>query len=420
MSIKRIIALTMLWGVGSLSSAQVSIDSCVTWTKKNYPLYKQTQQLQQLSDVNQRGISEAWLPKIGLQAQATYNTEVVSFNFPGMSVSFPHDAYMASLGLEQTILDGGQIKAQHRLEDLNTASEVQKNEMELYKLIDRVNQVYVNILLGRESLEILRLYKEDLTNRATNMKVAVDNQLTLQSALDELEAEILKTEQNRIETQANLKALYQSLGIYTGKTFDEKTFFSTTPLGGSTPNIQISRPELKLFELQTQLLDERYKLTNTYALPRISVGMNGNYGRPGPNFINQELRFFGSANLTVKWNVSSLYGLKREKEKLSFSKNMVDLQKETFLYNVQMSLTTQGQQMAAINDQIALDDQIISKRQNVTKTAVVQMENGKITVANYLTQLNAEMQAKLNKKVHEIKRMNAISTINATSGAIQF
>ncbi|MNE85399.1 hypothetical protein D3C80_1823940 [compost metagenome] len=69
---------------------------------------------------------------------------------------------------------------------------------------------------------------------------------------------------------------------------------------------------------------------------------------------------------------------------------------------------------------IEKDDIIIEKRHSVTTTATSQMENGKITVVNYLSQLNAELQAKLNKKVHEIKRMNAISTINATSGSIKF
>ena len=80
----------------------------------------------------------------------------------------------------------------------------------------------------------------------------------------------------------------------------------------------------------------------------------------------------------------------------------------------------QNPQLEALSKIIATDDQIISKRHTVTQTAVAQMENGKITVANYLTQLNAELQAKLTKKVHEIKLMNTISSINTTSGAIKF
>ena len=177
---------------------------------------------------------------------------------------------------------------------------------------------------------------------------------------------------------------------------------------------------MKIFDLQAKLLDARFKQINVNAIPRVTVGAAGNYGRPGPNFINQDLRFFGSANLTIRWNISSLYGLKREKTKVELNKSLIEIQKDAFLFNIESSLNTQTAQLNALAQMIEKDDIIIEKRHSVTTTAIAQMENGKITVVNYLSQLNAELQAKLNKKVHEIKRMNAISTINATSGSIKF
>lgn len=406
-------------GIG-FSQAPVSLDSCIAWSKKNYPLIKQNEITLRQTEQNEKAIRENWLPKLSFMGQATYNTEVVQFNFPGMDLKFPHDAYMTSLSLEQTIIDGGQTKSQHNVEKLNTELTIQQNEVELYKLVERVNQLYVNILLGRENLNILQLYKEDLENRAKNMKAGVDNGLVLASSLDELEAEILKTDQNIIESKFQLDGLYKTLTLFTGKTIDEKTGFSETPIGGSAARIEILRPEMKIFDLQSKLLDARYKQINVNAIPHVSVGAAGNYGRPGPNFINQELRFFASANLTVRWNISSLYGLKREKTKVELNKSLIDIQKEAFLFNIESSLNTQTAQLNALAQMIEKDDIIIEKRQNVTATATSQMENGKITVVNYLSQLNAELQAKLNKKVHEIKRMNAISTINATSGSIKF
>ncbi|WP_343747237.1 TolC family protein [Fluviicola sp.] len=406
-------------GMG-FSQTAISLDSCIAWSKKNYPIIKQNEVTLRQAEQNEKGIRENWLPKINFQAQATYNTEVVQFNFPGMDLKFPHDAYMASLGLEQNVYDGGQTKTQHSIEKINTELTVQQNEVELYKLVDRVNQLYVNILLGRENLKILQLYKEDLTNRASNMKISVDNGMVLASSLDELEAEILKTDQNIIESKYQLEGLYKTLALYIGKPVNESTEFSMSPIGGNAARLDINRPEMKIFDLQSKMLDERFKLTNVNAIPRITVGAAGNYGRPGPNFINQELRFFASANLTIRWNISSLYGLKRERTKVELNKNLLDIQKEAFLFNIQASLNTQAAQLEAIAQMIEKDETIIVKRHNVTTTATSQMENGKITVVNYLAQLNSELQAKLNKTVHEIKRMNAISSINATSGSIKF
>lgn len=406
-------------GIG-FSQNSISLDSCIAWSKKNYPLIKQNEVTLQQTEQNEKAIRENWLPKLSFMAQATYNTETVQFDFPGMDLKFPHDAYITSLSLEQTIIDGGLTKTQKNVEQLSSELTIQQNEVELYKLVERVNQLYINVLLGRENLRILELYKEDLSNRAKNMKAGVDNGLVLSSSLDELEAEILKTDQNIIESKFQLEALYKTMTLYTGKPIDESTVLTETPIGGQSARIEIQRPEMKIFDLQAKLLDARFKQINVNAIPRVTIGAAGNYGRPGPNFINQELRFFGSANLTVRWNVSSLYGLKREKTKVELNKSLIDIQKEAFLFNIESSLNTQTAQLSALAQMIEKDDVIIEKRHNVTTTATSQMENGKITVVNYLSQLNAELQAKLNKKVHEIKRMNAISTINATSGSIKF
>ncbi|MBN9293914.1 MAG: TolC family protein [Flavobacteriia bacterium] len=404
----------------SFSQSIVSLDSCIAWAKENYPQFKQKELSVRLAEQNEKGIRENWLPKLGFLAQATYNTEVVQFNFPGMDIKFPHDAYMTGLSLEQVIVDGGGTKAQGTIEKVNTEISLQQTEVELYKLVERINQLYINILLGRENVKILNLYKQDLENRAKNLKTGVDNGLVLPSALDELEAEILKTEQNIVESEYQLKGLYATLSIYAGREINESMTFSEAPLGGNVAQEEVSRPEMRLFDLQEEMLEARYKMTNVSAIPRVTVGANGNYGRPGPNFINQQMRFFASANITLHWNISSLYGLKREKTKLEINKSWIDLQKEAFLLNVKASLSSQTTQLEALNKVIEKDDEIIDKRQRVTASASSQMENGKITVVNYLSQLNAELQAKLNKKVHEIKKMNAISTINATSGAFKF
>lgn len=412
--------LTALTFVSTAQTNSVSMDSCIHWAKIHYPVIKQNEYYSNQSALNEKSIREIWYPKLSFVGQATYNTEVVQFNFPGMDLKFPHDAYMTALNLEQTLVDGGQAKHEKRVEHLSTEINKQQNEAELYKLVERVNQLYVNILLGRENLAILNLYKADLSNREANLTQGVKNGLVLESSLNEIQAELLKTDQNIVESTYNLQALYQNLSYYIDRQVNEATEFQLIAIGGNVPKIEVQRPELKVFELQTKLYEARYQQTNVFAMPHVSLGASANYGRPGPNFINQELRLFGSANLTVRWNISSLYGLKREKQKLNLNKSLVEIQKETFLFTIQTSLNSQLAQLNALGELIATDDLIIEKRILVTQTAVSQMENGKITVANYLTQLNAELQAKLNKKVHEIKRMNAISMINATSGSFQF
>ena len=404
----------------SFGQTTLSLDTCISRAKKHYPLIAQNQINEAQSVQNLRGINEAWLPKLSFGVQATYQTEVVSLNFGGLNTNFPHDSYLASLGLEQTLFDGGQSKDLRSIEHLNNELENQKNEIELYKLIDRVNQLYVNILLARENLKILNLYTEDLNNRKTNMLVAVQNGLILASNLSELDAEILKTEQSIIETNLTLQALNRTLSYFIDSEVTDAINLEVNPIGGKAILSSINRTELKAFSTQKQLLESKYALANDFALPKISIGAGGNYGRPGPNFINQDFRFFGSANLNVRWNISSLYGLNRERKKYELNASLIDLQQEVFNFNLNSALINQNAQIDAMIEVIKKDSEIIEKRHQVSQTAVSQVENGKITVANYLSQINAELQATLNRKIHEIKLMNAISTINTTKGLTNF
>lgn len=412
---KSLVVITILISSFSFGQTSVSLDSCIVWAKNHYPLIRQNALINQNSAVALKAINENWYPKLSFLAQGVYQSEVVSI--PGFATGFPHDSYLTQVSLDQTLFEGGQTKQQKNIENINAQIEVQKNEIEMYKLIDRVNQLYVSVLLTRSNNELLKIFKANLENRKKNLESGEKNELVLSSSVDELEAEILKTEQSIIEGTENLTALYQNLALLTNRTFNDSTVFEMTPIGGKVNlSAPITRLETELFSLQESLVDSRYKLTNRLALPKISIGIAGNYGRPGPNFINQNLRFFGSANLTVRWNMSSLYGLNREKTRYEINKQMISVQRETFDLSVQTALTTQQAQLNSMQTVIEKDKLIVEKRHNVATTGASQLDNGKITVTAYTTQLNEEMAAKLNQKIHEIKLMNAQSGYNTTKG----
>ena len=160
---KRIVGIAAIFLSiqGAWSQQSVRLDSCVAWTKRNYPLLKQNGILEQMSDVNVRAINENWLPKLSLMGQAVYNTEVIKLSLPGMP-AIPHDTYLTSLGVEQLIYDGGQIRQQRNIDRVSTDLDNQRNEVEMYKLVDRVNQLYVGVLLAQENLKMLDIFKKEI------------------------------------------------------------------------------------------------------------------------------------------------------------------------------------------------------------------------------------------------------------------
>ncbi len=397
-------------------NSTLSLDSCVQMAKRNYPLFKQNQLIADSEKNNLNNDNKAWLPKLSFGANAVYQTEVIEF----AGTTFPHDAYVAALGLEQNIFDGGQTHSQKRLDRMNSENELQKNQVELYKLVDRVTQLYSTILLSRESLKTLSLYKEDVGNKKIILSASYTNGMALQSNVDAMEAEELKTEQSIEETKENIRAYYKSLSMYINQPIDDSTKFLVKPIQNVSAGDEINRPEIKAFEAQKAVLDARHKLNNSFAMPRLTVGGQYAYGRPGPNFLNQDLRFFGQASVSLKWNIASLYNLNNEKQNINLNKQMLDVQKEVFEFNVKNTMLTQAAQINSLNTIIEKDKLIIEKRHNIRETASKQLENGSITSTDYLIELNAEMQAILNQKLHEVKLMNAITNYNSSKGINNF
>ena len=108
--------------------------------------------------------------------------------------------------------------------------------------------------------------------------------------------------------------------------FNDNTKLSNAFSGSFSADMQITRPEIKTFATQKQLLVAQQKLTNAAAIPKLSLSAEGNYGRPGPNFFNTNLRFYGQAGINIRWNVGTLYNFGTQKRNLSLRQKMVDAQ----------------------------------------------------------------------------------------------
>lgn len=111
-----------------------------------------------------------------------------------------------------------------------------------------------------------------------------------------------------------------------------------------------------------------------------------------------------------------MYGLSREKSRYELNKDLIQIQRDAFLLNTSMASINYEKQIDIMNELIQKDAQIIEKRSSISKVYSTQLDNGKITVSQYLFQLNEEITAKLNQKIHEIKRMNAQSMYRTTMG----
>jgi len=397
--------------------AVINLDSCMQWARQNYPLIKQKGYLQNMSENTQKNMNSAWHPQVTLVSSATYQSEVTAFEFPGLAFPvMPKDQYSFGLQLSQTIFDGGVTSQQKRIEKLSTDADVQKNELELYKIKDKITQLFGSIMLTKENQKVIHSYLEDINSRKEKMVSSVNSGASLQNNLDVLEVEILKTQQKAIEADANLKTLFQILSLLVNKPLDEKTQIEDFTVVPILKNDNINRPELKLFEYEQNILVQKISLSNRKALPKLSAFANGTYGREGYNFLNFDFRFYGIMGLNLSWNISNLYRLSNEKKNLVISQKIIDEQKELFYLNTNIQMAQQNGEIDKLKKELELDQTIVEKRQRISKTTAFQLDNGSITSSEYLTELTAEKQAILSKRMHEIQMGIALKNYNITTG----
>lgn len=290
---------------------------------------------------------------------------------------------------------------------MNAVVEDQKVEVELYKLKERINQVYLSILFLEEQLKQIELVKTDIQTGIKRVEAQVQNGVAFRSNLNMLKAELLKTDQRAIELRSSRKGLVDVLSLFTGQVLSENIQLEKPASIVSTVSNEITRPELKLYNEQQKFIGQQERLITAKNLPRASLFAQGGYGRPGLNMLLNEFDLYYVGGIRFNWSLGGLYTKKKEKEQVAINKKMIEVQKETFLLNTNSQLEQQKADIDKLRQLLDSDIQIVELRRTVTDAAKAQLENGVITANDYLKEINAEDQARQLKITHEVQLLQA-------------
>ncbi len=395
----------------------LNIDSCYAMAERNFPLIKQYGLIEQSKKYSIENANKGYLPQVGISGQATHQSDVtqIPISLPNMDIpTISKDQYRLYGEVSQPITDLFTVKDQKEYVNISSAIETQKVEVELFKLKERINQLYFGILLIDERLQQSELLKKDIESGIDQTNVAVANGVATKSSLNNLNAELLKVEQQKVELKANRKGFADMLSYFIARPIDENTLLEKPlPKAGSNA---INRPELKLYDLQKKSFDIQNDLVTAKNLPRLSVFVQGGVGRPALNMLNPEMQGYYIAGVRLAWNISGLYTYKNERRNLSLNQGMVDLQKETFLFNTHLNLRQQHSEIEKHRELVKTDADIIALRESVKNVSKVQLLNGITTTNDYLTSVNAEDQARQNLILHQIQLLMAQYNYQTTSG----
>jgi outer membrane protein TolC len=396
-------------GVQAQDSGTLTLDKAYRLAQENYPLIRQKNLVRQTAALTIENISKGYLPQLNISGQATYQSEVTSVpvKIPGINIEDPSkDQYKITAELSQLLYDGGTTAAQKNIQQVNALVEEQRAEVDLYKVKERINQLYLGILLLDEQMKQVELVKKDIQLGIKRVEAQVQNGTAFRSNQLMLEAELLKNDQRTIELKANRKGLVDVLSLFINQQLAENVQLQM-PAAATGVQPVINRPEIKLFDYQDSLFQTQRELVNAKNRPKTSVFVQGGYGKPGLNMLKNEFDLFYIAGLRLNWSLGNLYTSRREKEILSVNQRMVDVQKDVFLLNTNTQLKQQEAELQKLQQLIASDQQIITIRAQVKEAANAQLANGVITANDYLREVNAEDQARISLITHQLQLLQA-------------
>ena len=388
----------------------VTLDQCLQQAELQFPLLKQKDLYGKIADYNQANIKTNFLPQTNLNGQATWQSDVtkVPINIPNLSIPVPSkDMYKLTLDVNQLIFDAGTTKRQAELEKINLELNRQGVDVELYNLKNRVSQIYFSILLLKENEALLKSTQTDLKSRQDKIASQVSHGTMLASNLSLLQVEVLKIDQAVAELHFNQDALIQSLAELTGLKMTTSTVLQLPEPNVDGGSADLKRPEIKLFELQKDRLTGMDKLTETKTKPKLSGFGTLGYGRPGLNMLSNDFKGYAMIGAKVSWNVWNWNQTNNERQVFGVQKSIIETQKDSFNQNLKIALQNNRSEINKYQSLIETDNQIIQLRNEITLASASQLDNGVITSSEYLTQVNEELQARLNLKTHLVKLTQA-------------
>ena len=397
----------------------LTLEQANALAQQNYPLVKQKDLVRQTAALTIDNLSKQFLPQLSASGQATYQSDVtkVDVSFPGFKLEPPNkDQYKVLADVSQLIYDGGAIKQQKEFQQLNSQVEEQKVEVELYKVKQRINQLYLAVLFLDEQRKQAELIKQDFNIGIKTVEAQVENGVAFKSNLNVLKAELLKADQRLVELNASRKGLLETLGLFLNQVVDTSVVLETPVIKSTVYSNEISRPEIKLFADQSQLLNHQTKIIRAGNQPKANLFIQGGYGRPALNLLKNEFDPFYIAGVRLNWGLGGLYTRKNEIQLVGINKRSVDIQKETFLLNTNTELKQQQSEIDKLQQLVTSDDEIISLRVQVKDAARAQLQNGVITANDYLREVNAEDQARQTLITHQLQLLQAQINYETISG----
>ena len=413
---KKLLLLSVLAVLFPAVRAQ-SLEECRQAAEHNYPIIRQYDLIARTTELTVRNIQKAWFPQISVTAQGSYQNKVTAWpeNLQGLFAQMGlqlqglrRDQYKVGIDVRQTLFDGGAIGSRREIARGEGAVQAAQTEVDLYKIGQRVHEMYFALLLLDEQLRLNADANALLRSNEQQLAAMLKSGTASAGDFENVKAERLSAEQQQTELLSQRQTLQRLLSLFCGIPVDSirRPAVPNLPLGEN------KRPELRFFDRRLQLTDAQEKALDAQLLPQLGFFAQGYYGNPGLNLFEDMMKRRWSwnviAGLKLTWNLSALYTHRNEKSKLRVQRELIENARQQFLFNNRLDETQQSENVRRFRAIAQRDGEIIALRTAVRKAAESKLAHGIIDVNGLLREINKENAAKTQQAIHEIDMLKAM------------
>ena len=403
-----------------------TLEECQRAAEQNFPLIRQYGLIEKTTDLNVANIQKGWLPQVSASAQATLQSDVPAFPdefqklYQQMGITMEgleRDQYRVGIDVQQTVYDGGNIKSQKEIARRQGELQSRQNEVTMYNVRRRVNEMYFSLLLIDEQIQLNADLQTVLEGNEKKLAAMLKGGTAAESDWKKVRAERLNVVQQMTGLQSQRTALVRMLSTFCAMEVNRLVKPEIPENTGSTVNL---RPELKTIDAQLRLADAKEKALDATLMPRLGVFAQGYYGYPGYNMFEdmtgRKLSWNGIIGARLTWNIGALYSRKNDKAKLQAERETAEANRERFLLDNKMEQIQQNENISRYRQLMTDDEEIISLRSSIRKAAESKLAHGIIDVNDLVREINSENKARVEQCIHEIEMLKEIYNLKITTG----
>ncbi len=421
--IASVLIIAANFGFPAQAQQTISLAKLMQRVDSVWPTTKNSVINDEILDYQIKNAKNTWKPELQLQGMATYQSSTIELNlsFPMGDLDIPtpdKDQYKVYFEARQMLYDGGTVKAQTaylRQKSENTALVLQADINKTKKL---VAESYFALLEIHQNEKILYQTTEDLKSRIRTLTTAVENGIAGEIELEKLKIQEIKLGQTQYEVKKAKYALSKSLEILLQTEIDTSQELAIPEV--QTTNEQLSQTLIyKQMENTIKELKAQQNILKSSRNPRIAAFVQGGYGKPGLNMLSNEFQPYYIAGINAQWKIWD-FSYRNNMALLEMQEKSIENNSGAYLQSLKAQEEKLLSTIERFDYMIGQDQEIMERQANVLKITGIQLEKGSISSADYLQELFAHAQSKLNLELHKIQKIKAIADNNMFNDLYQF